>query len=287
MKNNKNTVDRSLCIPENIFIKCTYSADIRAHGDWFHKDGKTAYHNLVLVYDGAGNFECGGKKYTVQRGDLVFFPMGSKRNMTVGNSKFLAFYSFNFQYSMVSEHDNVWSTNYYPLPLAFVKHIDDNGLFIRLEELFLKILKDFAAMQPNSAYKTRFYATEILSLLLNENRENVSFSQRNTVNKSIEYMSEHFSEKITLKELADISGKSVSYYGKTFKSIMGITPIEYLLKIRISYAKTLLESNTSVTDTARLCGFSDLYYFSKLFFKKEHISPSEYKRIAARKRPEK
>lgn len=263
-------------ISENIFIKCLYSTHHTVSREWYYSDEKTDYCNLVLICGGTGIFTCENMKKQVRRGDLVFFPDGVKRSMS-GNVNKLEFRSFNFRYRLLFEHKRKWWIENPPIPLEFVQHIDDNVLFNRLEQLFENIQRYYMTMQYRASSQMRFYATEILSLLLSDSKNDISYSEQNMIDKSIEYMSKHFTEKITLNELASISKKSVSYYGKTFKKIHGVTPIDYLLSIRISYAKKLLENGSSVTETAALCGFSNVYYFSKAFKSRENISPSEYR----------
>lgn len=267
-------------IPQNIFIKCLYSSNISAQNEWFHSDKKTNYCNIVLVYDGFGLFECNGEKRIVKRGDLIYFPEGVKRLMKVYKNKNLSFRSFNFRYRILLEHKTDWWIENPILPLEFVTEITDLGLFKRLEHLFSRIQEYYTTLQYSASSQMRYYATEILSLLLSSNKNNISFSEKNIINKSIEFMSQHFTEKITLQTLADHVGKSVSYYGKCFKKSLGMTPIEYLLSARIAYSKTLLKNGISVTNAAKSCGFSDVYYFSKMFRAKENMTPSEYKKIS-------
>ena len=68
------------------------------------------------------------------------------------------------------------------------------------------------------------------------------------------------------------------YISKIFKEIMGDSPINYLIKIRLSKAKELLNnSNTPIKTIAKMIGYNDPYYFSKLFKKYYGISPNKFK----------
>ncbi len=265
-------------IPENIFIKCLYSAHHTVGIDWCYSDDKTDYDNLVLICSGRGIFTCNGEERAVEHGDLAYFPSGASRTMRAKGEE-LMFRSFNFRYKLLFEHKLEWWLENPALPLDFITKLSDRALLHRIEQLFEQIQRCYTMLQYASSFKMRFYATEILSLLLSERQYNISYSERNIVNKSIEYMSGHFTEKITLDELAAISQRSVSHYGKIFKKVMGITPIDYLLSVRIAYAKKLLENGSSITETASLCGFSNLYYFSKAFRAREDMPPSEYRSL--------
>lgn len=267
--------DNHSWIPENIFIKCLYSTYRTVSPEWFYSDEETDYCNLVLICSGQGVFTCRNEVKTVKKGDIVYFPHGVRRSMRADGGN-LVFRSFNFRYRLLFEHKLDWWLENPALPLDFITKTEDNALFYRIEELFERIQRAYTVKRYAASFEMRFYATEILSLILSQSGRDVTYSERNTVNKSIEYMSKNFTRKITLEELAAISKKSVSYYGKTFKKVLGVTPIEYLLSMRISYAKKLLKNGTSVTETAAMCGFSNLYYFSKAFRSREHMSPSEY-----------
>jgi YesN/AraC family two-component response regulator len=89
-------------------------------------------------------------------------------------------------------------------------------------------------------------------------------------------MVENYARSLTLSELSNYSGVSVSYLGYIFKSVTGRSPIDYLIEIRINMAKNLLKDGVSVTETSSLVGFNDIYYFSKVFKAREGISPSKY-----------
>lgn len=81
----------------------------------------------------------------------------------------------------------------------------------------------------------------------------------------------------TLKEMAELSGYSVSRFSSLYNQIFGLSPMADLLNNRIQHAKQLLNySGLSVTAIAQQCGFQSIYYFSKYFKAATGVSPSEY-----------
>lgn len=71
---------------------------------------------------------------------------------------------------------------------------------------------------------------------------------------------------------------SLNYLRDQFDAEMGMSPKQYLQTIRVEQAKKLFStSSLSVIDVAKLCGFSDPYYFSRFFKKVTGKSPSDYK----------
>ena len=93
------------------------------------------------------------------------------------------------------------------------------------------------------------------------------------------YMYEHFSEKITLDDMAKKFSMSRSYLSKKFKASTGFGFKEYLINVRIKNACTLLlQTNKSITDIAFECGFNDSNYFGDAFRHIKGISPNKYRK---------
>jgi len=97
--------------------------------------------------------------------------------------------------------------------------------------------------------------------------------------KSIFYIHEHFNEALSVSALADMEGVSKTYYRSKFKEITGISPKEYIIQRRIEFACTILEdTDKNIEETAEAVGYSDVYYFSRLFKKKTGITPGKYRK---------
>ncbi len=86
-------------------------------------------------------------------------------------------------------------------------------------------------------------------------------------------------EPISLNDIADTLGVHPSYLARTFKKETGMTITDYIHKLRIDEAKYLLDQgNVSVSDAAFSVGYIDANYFSKVFTKREHMTPQEYRK---------
>ena len=82
---------------------------------------------------------------------------------------------------------------------------------------------------------------------------------------------------MSITQLAEECGMSVSGFAHQFKKEIGVSPREYILQQRLSAALFLLENTDStVSDISRRVGFEDNLYFSKFFRKQTGYSPSEY-----------
>lgn len=104
-----------------------------------------------------------------------------------------------------------------------------------------------------------------------------SVNKKYVVEKMLNYFEDHFSEKISLDQVAENMYLSPFYISKIFKSETGDTPIRHLINIRLEKAKELLEAGYegSIQEVAASVGYDDAYHFSKLFKKHYGISPSQ------------
>lgn len=94
------------------------------------------------------------------------------------------------------------------------------------------------------------------------------------------YIDEHFKESITLDQLAELAHINKYYLVHAFRKAYGTSPINYLISRRIQESRFLLtNSDHSLSQIARILGFSSLSYFSQSFRRAEGVSPLEYRKL--------
>ena len=103
---------------------------------------------------------------------------------------------------------------------------------------------------------------------------------RNTVDEMEEYLQNNYIHPISSEVLAGVFGYVPSYLSKVFRQIKGITPSEYLVRLRVDRARELWRENPDrlVKDIAEEVGYNDQYYFSKVFKKESGQGPKDYQR---------
>ena len=96
--------------------------------------------------------------------------------------------------------------------------------------------------------------------------------------KSLSYIREHYTEKISVSDIADSVGYSSSYFGYIFKKKHGIPVNKYILGLRLSKAAELLsDTSLSISSVAENVGFDDPNYFSTVFKASYGLSPRQYR----------
>ena len=99
------------------------------------------------------------------------------------------------------------------------------------------------------------------------------------VRQTQEYIRAHYAEGFTSKEIAELCGLSYKYAGTLFKNATGRTIKEYQCILRLHKAEQLLtETDLLVAEIAQLAGFSDVFYFSKVFRREKGCTPRDYRK---------
>ncbi|MEM8668588.1 MAG: AraC family transcriptional regulator [Planctomycetota bacterium] len=95
----------------------------------------------------------------------------------------------------------------------------------------------------------------------------------------VAHLHERYADRLSTSDLADMAGLSVSHFERRFRRAFGVSPRQYLVRIRVENAARLLrETDRSVLQIALDCGFYDHAHFSRSFRKIMQSSPSEYRR---------
>jgi AraC-like DNA-binding protein len=97
----------------------------------------------------------------------------------------------------------------------------------------------------------------------------------------LSFMEENYHETVTVRRLTEVAGMSASSLMRLFRKSMGRSPVDYLIRLRVSKACDLLHrSEMRITEVAYECGFSDSNYFSRQFRRVMGRSPREFRRDA-------
>ena len=125
------------------------------------------------------------------------------------------------------------------------------------------------------------YLTDMITLCFTEN-ESLKMGEYTIPDKLKqihEYISENYSRKISLEDLADRFFISKFHLSREYKKIYGTTLGNALTNLRLSHAKSMLRFSDDSIDTIALsCGFQDTGYFIKVFKKAENMTPLQYRK---------
>jgi AraC-like DNA-binding protein len=109
-----------------------------------------------------------------------------------------------------------------------------------------------------------------------------SYNRRENIINNIKYkIHEHWADLIVMEDLAAQHNVSYVWFRKAFKNIVGTSPGQYHLNIKIEKACQMLkETDLTISEVAYAVGFVSEYHFSRLFKKKINLPPSAYREVA-------
>ncbi|MDY4277635.1 MAG: response regulator [Faecalicoccus sp.] len=140
-----------------------------------------------------------------------------------------------------------------------------------LNNVIQSIVSGFDLSSKNSGLLKEKNQIEHIQLLETLNKED------HLVDKIMEYIHLHYSEKIFLSDIADVLNYSESLLSKRFRRVTQMTFNEYLNRFRIQKSIEYMKKGTyGLTEISDICGFSDYKYFSTVFKKYTGYTPSQF-----------
>jgi AraC-like DNA-binding protein len=97
---------------------------------------------------------------------------------------------------------------------------------------------------------------------------------------ALAYMESHLHERPGVAQLAEAARLSEDYFRRLFRKRLGVSPVQYLNRLRVSAARRLIarEPGLTVTEVGHRVGFQDVRYFARTFRQAYRLTPDEYRR---------
>jgi AraC-like DNA-binding protein len=106
-------------------------------------------------------------------------------------------------------------------------------------------------------------------------------TDKNIINDTIHFMKKNINKMITVEEMAQHQNLSNSHFSSLFRKSTGIAPLNYFIHLKMQLACQLLYTNEKkIKEIGLDLGYSDQYYFSRIFKKQMNISPENYRKSA-------
>lgn len=230
---------------------------------------------VMFCSDGKGWFQqMGHKKVTVRKDTALIICPG-------------------IPYAYGADRSDPWSFYFVHIrgkhAAAYFEKIHAKGITaLKLEEGSHKCKQLFAeccdvvkmgVSQSNLIYSAHLLGQLLTLLFIYQGRLPHHSAIDSPVRKVVQYMLQHIEEKITLQQLCEMTHLSKPYLVKLFRKNTGYSPIDYFLRLKIQQAGDCLETTgLSVKEVCFKFGFSDPYYFSRMFSKIMGQSPMKYRR---------
>ncbi|MBC3796889.1 AraC family transcriptional regulator [Acetobacterium tundrae] len=264
----------------NLFFHIHYcnSRKFNERGNQKNKIARTIHHHeLILVTGGKGIIINRGKRYPIKEGMLFYISPEVYHSIDSDPEEPIYFFSVHFSFVRVGMQNGKWmiENEGEMLTLNAGQELKD---YYRIKNLFHKLVDSWDAKQAGYEFiaKTRLQQL-LIAIYQNGKKQNQNSTTSLKMDKVIQYMHQNISRRVTLNELAELVQLSSTYLSRTFKVTTGYSVIEYFNKIKIDKAKELIsEGDKKIKEVAEILGFTDEFYFSRVFKRIEGISPIEF-----------
>ncbi|MBW7476761.1 AraC family transcriptional regulator [Paenibacillus oenotherae] len=262
----------------NLYVLFTGESQTRPN----HRIGPKVYSFYLLhhILSGSGTFTCGDEVYELRAGQSFLIPPEQL-------------------ISYESHGDNPWHYRWIAFEgrdagelaasvgLTAAQPIVDTGTNRRIAVLFRNMERTFRKRGAPSSVLLR--STGYLQLLFaeyaalaadNGDRLMTAVEDEEALSRQvIRYFSSQYAEPVSMESMADTLGYNRAYLSRLFKQQTGMTPVTFLLKLRLDKARLLLRERTELTieQIASSAGFQDPLYFSKQFRRFYGQPPSAYR----------
>lgn len=248
---------------------------------------------MSIMQEGCMEFICGDTKFPATEGDIVIVAPNILHAMYPKSSSVQRYDTVVFSQGMIGLSDNDRSAAECIRTLA-------NGGFAALHitpahtyynELKMTADNIVSCAVGNTPHLDMLMKSELLRLfwLLEDNgdidvRAPAEIDKSEMIRAALEYITDNYSENITIEQLAETVHLSKSYFMSRFRQAAGVSAVEYITQIRIRAAcSALLESSDTVSEIGFECGFRNLSNFNRQFKRIMGCTPNEYRRLGRHK----
>ena len=247
------------------------------YNDHFHNDFE-----LLFMEKGAAKIKISKKEYDLKEGDVVFIGMLEQHSIKTLTK------TYKYRYIII-DSKRLEKVIYEPrLASVFRNRLPGFSHVVSMGQSCEETLGHFKRIEKELLKKDIYYDVAVRSclieILVDAYRKAPNDFDIEDKNISADvyfierYLEENFADDIKISELALKHFMSSGYLSKSFKSLTGYTPKQYLCECRISHAKTmLLESKASVQEIAVKCGFNDVNNFIRKFKENTGVTPYKYR----------
>ncbi|GIP55581.1 AraC family transcriptional regulator [Paenibacillus vini] len=248
-----------------------------------HRLGPKVYDYFLLhfVEEGKGSFQTEFAHYDLSEGDCFLIQpdqLVSYASDTVAPWRY-RWIAFNGD----KAHQLISRAGFTPHLPVFQPGPDS-----RIPGLLETVLQAFRSKKPSSHLASLGY----LHLIMADAEETLvresalpagETGVQRIVKQMIHYMSSQYAHPLSIEQMCSSLGYNRAYLSRIFKKETGLTPVTYLLKLRIDKSRQLLRERPelSIEQIAASVGLADALYFSRQFRRFHGESPSAYRKNAS------
>ena len=231
---------------------------------------------LLLIYSGSLHLHIGDKEFTAKENSLVIIPP-EKAHMGISGNEGGRYRTVMFDVSAFYNLSN--ATDKYLKPIVNqITNFSTVTYDAQIVELCNSLIKEQLSQSVASPLIVIGKIYELLGFLYRRCLCEPTLSLPDGKFKNvIDYINDNYCNDISSAELSRHFGYDEAYFCRRFKSVTGLTPMNYIQILRLESAKKKIRSRQlKISEISAACGFKDASYFTRCFKKRYGITPARY-----------
>lgn len=264
-------------------------------GEWINREGET---ELIIVNNGELRVTCNNRNYKASAGQGMMIFTGSKHCITSSTKEDTAFYSVVFSPSFAfdtkkesaifEKYQKVLGDNFRDSILVMDEaNLRDESALDRINSIIVAN----TIKKPGYELLTKGYICMLWVLLLDYlteketpyNGKNLPSQDELRVKSAVAFMKEAYTDPITLEDIAGKIHISRNECCRCFKRVLMVTPVEFLIRLRVFEAAKLLYKDPAsvgtISELGFLTGFNNTSYFNRMFKRYLDCTPREFSKM--------
>ncbi len=228
-------------------------------------------HQISVCRRGHGVFNCHGQSYKIMPGDIFYFAPFVPHSYSAQSEEpwIVDFVNFRMGSSSLLVEDQHFvcrsgNPKFSPWIRQMYHLLEGSGIYPQMEaskilhQAVIELAEEYCRLSPGS-----------------------TAPKNSPIDTVIHFMESNFDKDISAEDLANRIGVSVSYLCRIFKNSYHLTPLQYLILLRISKAKEYMSRypDKSIREISRLCGYHDSSYFGAEFKRITGMTPKTYRNL--------
>ena len=240
-----------------------------------HPEGRNDY-QLLYIAAGKGEFYFKGSKEPtiVTKGNMILFRPGEPQ---------VYYYYAVDKTEVYWVHFTGWKVEEY-LERYELPH-DENVFYTGVSPdypwIYNQMIRELQLQRVNHEDMISLYMHHIfitINRYIKERRETKN-DTINDIERAAHYFKDNYNKQISIEQYAAEHLMSVNWFIHSFKSVMKMSPMQYIISLRIAMAKGYLENSAkNIAEISNEVGYENALYFSRLFRKYTGMTPTEYRK---------
>ncbi|MBQ7935321.1 MAG: helix-turn-helix transcriptional regulator [Clostridia bacterium] len=236
---------------------------------------------ITLICSGGGIYTTDRGNCPMKPGDIFVFASNEFHCISDVAEEGLSIINLHFEpYFLEGMSENHLNLCYAHSP-AFKNRIPAETA-ADLQAPFLAVRQELESQEPEFALAIQSYLQQFMIALLRRHNyldQKEDLPQMQNLMETLQYMDKHFTDPLTLQELARRAGVTPTYFSALFKNAFNLSPWDYITNKRVEHAIHLLHTawgERNMLEIATLSGFNNTANFNKQFKRLTGMTPTQY-----------